>query len=280
MNDSQRQPLAGFTGRLTIFGCGTMAGAMLSRWLACGLPPAQVTAIRASGVEAAPGVTTLTNIDGQRSPDILLIGIKPLQLAALETDIAALAGPNSLVVSILAGVPMGRLASGLPHAGAIVRLMPNMPVAHGRGIVARLGDAGPQAATLDALLAPLGHIQTVTDEKAFDLVTALAGCGPAFTYRFAAALAAAGERLGLAQADAITLARLTVAGAAETIIASDTPLASLADAVASSGGMTQAGLDVLDADGILVQLLTQTLRAARDRGSELAALVDQQVGGR
>ena len=277
---AKRLALAGFAGHLTIFGCGTMAGAMLSRWLACGLAPAQVTAIRASGVAAAPGVATLTDPAGQPAPDILLIGIKPLQLAALDAAILPLAGPDTLVLSILAGVPLERLRAAFPDAGTIVRLMPNMPVEHGRGIVARLGDAGAHEPALTALLAPLGHVQPVADEKAFDLVTALAGCGPAFAYRFAAALAAAGERLGLPHGDAVTLARLTVTGAAETIAASEAPLASLADAVASPGGMTQAGLDILDADGALVQLLTQTLRAARDRGSELAALVDQHGGGR
>ena len=280
MTHSPAFPLAGFAGRLTIFGCGTMAGAMLGRWLDQGLPAAQVTAVRQSGVAAAPGVATVRDAESLDVPDILLIGIKPQQLATLEPVIAPLAGPDTLLLSILAGVPRGRLESAFPSAGAIVRLMPNMPVEHGRGIVARLGSAGGHAAALDALLATLGHVQPVADEKAFDLVTALAGCGPAFTYRFTAALAAAGERLGLSQADAITLARLTVTGAAGTIGASDTSLAGLADAVASPGGMTQAGLDVLDADGALVQLLTDTLRAARDRGAELAALVDQQGSGR
>ncbi len=280
MSAAQRRALGGFAGRITIFGCGTMAGAMLSRWLACGLPASSVTAIRASGIAAAPGVDTHSSAADQQAPDILLVGIKPLQLSALEADIARLAGPDTLVLSILAGVPMERLSSAFPDAGAIVRLMPNMPVASGHGIVARLGDGGAREAALNQLLAPLGHIQLVTDERAFDLVTALAGCGPAFAYRFTAALAAAGERLGLHQEDAVTLARLTVAGAAQTITASDGPLASLADAVASPGGMTQAGLDVLDADGTLVQLLTHTLRAARDRGTEMAALVDQQGVGR
>lgn len=270
------QPLAGFTGRLTIFGCGTMAGAMLARWLACGLPASQVTAVRASGAVPAPGVTTVNSAVGLPAPDILIIGVKPQQLATVAPALAAVVSPHTLVLSILAGVPLGHLHALLPDAEAIVRLMPNMPVEHGLGIVARLGDGGSRAALLDALLAPLGHIQPVPDERTFDLVTALAGCGPAFVYRFAAGLAAAGERLGLPQADAIRLAQLTVTGAAETIGASDASLAGLADAVASPGGMTQAGLDVLDADGALVQLLTHTVRAARDRGAALAALVDQQ----
>jgi pyrroline-5-carboxylate reductase len=35
--------------------------------------------------------------------------------------------------------------------------------------------------------------------------------------------------------------------------------------------MTQAGLDVLDTDGRLAALMADTLRAARERGKELAA---------
>jgi pyrroline-5-carboxylate reductase len=267
-----KAPLKGFASSLTLFGCGKMAGAMLSRWLAVGLDPAQVTAIRKSGAAPAEGVTAKKSTRGLAPPDILLIGIKPQQFAKLKTGIAPLAGPNMLLLSIMAGIPQESLAEAFPEAGHIVRLMPNMPVAQGEGIVARLGDAGPHTKALDALLAPLGHVQPVADERGFDLVTALSGCGPAFTYRFAAALAAAGERLGIPASDAETLARLTVAGAASSMAATSEPLSGLAAAVASPGGMTQAGLDVLDADGALMQLLTDTLRAARDRGAELAAL--------
>ena len=259
---------------ITIFGCGRMAGAMLSRWLDVGLAPAQITAIRESGIPVAPSVATLGDAEGLPAPDILLVGVKPQQFTALAPVITPLAGPKTLVLSILAGVPMARLDEAFPDAGSIIRLMPNMPVATGRGVVARLGDASVHDTALTALLTALGHVQPVADERAFDLVTALAGCGPAFTYRFAAALAAAGERLGLSATDAAALARLTLSGAAETVTTSPDTLAELADAVASPGGMTQAGLDVLDADGALVQLMTDTLRAARDRGAELAVLAE------
>lgn len=265
-------PLRKLAVTITIFGCGRMAGAMLSRWLDVGLLPAQVTAVRETRVSVAPGVATHVDANGLSPPDILVIGIKPQQFTALSAAIAPLAGPQTLVLSILAGVPMERLAEAFPDAASIIRLMPNLPVATGSGVVARLGDAAVHDAALTALLNALGHVQPVADERAFDLVTALAGCGPAFTYRFAAALAAAGERLGLSATDAAALARLTLSGAATTIAASSETLAELADAVASPGGMTQAGLDVLDGDGALVQLMTDTLRAARDRGAELAVL--------
>jgi pyrroline-5-carboxylate reductase len=265
-------PLTASGASLTLFGCGKMAGAMLSRWLQCGLDPALVTVIRKSGVAPAAGVTTRKNARGLSAPDILMIGIKPQQFAKLKTAIRPLAGPQTLVLSIMAGIAADSLREAFPEAGQIVRLMPNLPVVQGEGIVARFGDAGEYAAAMTALLTPLGHVQPVDDERSFDLVTALTGCGPAFTYRFTAALAAAGERLGIPAGEAETLARLTVAGAASGMSASSEPLVGLAAAVASPGGMTQAGLDILDADGALIQLLTDTLRAARDRGTELAAL--------
>ena len=265
-----RKPLAGFDGDIVIYGCGAMAGAMLTRWLTSGLDPARVTAIRKSGAAVGDGVATVTHSDSLKPPTILLVGVKPQTFTAVAADIERLAGPDTLVVSIMAGIPLEDLA--LPRAAAIVRVMPNMPVASGKGVVATVGDAGKtHGKRLDALLAPLGHVHAMADEAGFNLVTALTGCGPAFVYRFVAAMAGAAVRLGLDPADADTLARATVAGAANTLAASDdTPMA-LADAVASPGGMTQAGLDVLDSDGRLAALMAETLRAARERGRELAA---------
>lgn len=267
-----RKTLASFDGDILIYGCGVMAGAMLTRWLASGLDPAHVTAIRKSGAPVADGVTTLTSAEGRYPPAFLLIGVKPQTFASVATDIERLAGPETLVVSIMAGIPLEDLSFALPRAAAIVRVMPNMPVVSGEGVVATVGDPGKaHCKRLDALLAPLGHVHAMRDEAGFNLLTALTGCGPAFVYRFVAALAGAAVRLGLDPADADTLARATVAGAANTLAASDETSMALADAVASPGGMTQAGLDVLDSDGRLAALLAETLRAARERGRELAA---------
>lgn len=266
-----RQPLAVFDGDILIFGCGTMAGAMLTRWIATGLDPAKVVAVRKSGTPVGSGVRTVSTSGKIKPPAILLIGVKPQLFASVASDIERLAGSETLVVSIMAGIPLEDLSLALPRAAAIVRVMPNMPVASGEGVIATVGDAGARAKQLKALLAPLGHVHAMSDEAGFNLVTALTGCGPAFVYRFVGAMAGAAMRLGLDPADADVLARATVAGAANTLAASpETPMA-LADAVASPGGMTQAGLDVLDSDGRLAALMAETLRTARERGRELAA---------
>lgn len=264
-------PLARLDGDMIIFGCGTMAGALLSRWLDCGLAPDRVTAIRASGKAAPGGVATRKSAARLPRPALLVIGIKPQQFPDAKADLARLAGPETLVVSIMAGIGLDDLATAMPNAGAIVRVMPNLAVAQGRGVAAWIGEPRQHGAVLTALLSPLGQVQPLADETGFNLVTALIACGPAFVYRFVAALAGAAVRLGLDERDADLLARATVAGAAATMAASPQSPIALADAVASPGGMTQAGLDILDSDGRLAALLAETLRASRDRGRELAA---------
>jgi pyrroline-5-carboxylate reductase len=265
--------LARFDGDLLIYGCGTMAGAMLTRWLACGLRSAQVTAIRKSGVAAAGGVTTVADRTSLPTPSLLIIGVKPQSFPEVSTDIARLAGPDTLVVSIMAGVSLEDLRLALPTAGLIVRAMPNMPVESGCGVVALIAEREDAAARkrLDKLMAPLGLVQWIAAETSFNLVTALTGCGPAFVYRIVGALAGAAVRLGLDAEDADRMARAMVAGAAQAMLESEETPAAMAAAVASPGGMTQAGLDVLDTDGRLAALMADTLRAARERGKELAA---------
>ena len=150
--------------------------------------------------------------------------------------------------------------------------MPNLAVALGKAPIALAGhglDEAGRAAVL-ALMRPLGTPEWV-GEAEFDLVTALAGSGPAFVYRFIDAMAAEAANLGLPREQADRMALAMVEGAAALAAASPESPGKLADRVASPGGMTREGLDVLDRGGALTALVTETLRAARDRGAELAA---------
>jgi pyrroline-5-carboxylate reductase len=202
----------------------------------------------------------------------LVLGMKPQVLVEAAPGLEGVAGPETVVVSGLAGVELASLARRVPRAGGIVRLMPNLAAALGKSPVA-LAASGLDARQRDAvtdLAAKLGSAEWLADEDQFDLVTALAGSGPGFVYRFIDALAAAGARLGLDEEQAQRLALQMVEGASALAAGSPHSPAELARRVASPGGMTQKGLDVLDHDEALVRLLTETLRAARDRGREMA----------
>lgn len=255
-------------GGLWLVGCGNMAGAMLRRWVEAGTDPATVTVVDPGEPKLPAGVRHFVEPPADAAPDTLLLGVKP-QL--LDVANAAWVGtPTRLLVSILAGVDLATLRARFPQARAIVRAMPNLPVALGRGVVALHGDESVRA-DAEALMAPLGLVEWIAREDQFDAVTALSGCGPGFTYRFIDALAAAGAALGLPADQAQRLAVATVDGAGALAAASDESAATLADRVASPGGATREGLNMLDRDGALVRLLTETLRAAADRSEEMAA---------
>ena len=265
---------------LYIIGCGNMAGAMLARWLACGLRPERVTVIRPSGRPVAPGVQVKAAIDAPiASGALVMLGHKPQHLASVATSLGDYLPAGAVMLSILAGTPLAKLASAFPHAGSFIRCMPNMPVRSGRGVVVMHGAQSVNESVrlqIADLCAPLGLVEWLESEALFDAATALSGCGPAFLYRFIDALGAAGAGLGLPADMAARMAVATVEGAALSASGSDVSPGDLANAVASAGGMTREGLDVLDAADGLRDLLDRTLIAARDRGEALAALAAGQ----
>jgi pyrroline-5-carboxylate reductase len=257
---------------LLLVGCGNMGGAMLTGWLAGGLEPSRFTVVDPVLTEAPAGVTLLREMPAGAAFDAILLGVKPQLLAQVAPAVAPAAGPETVVLSILAGVELATLAARFPAAGGFVRIMPNLAAAIGKSPVALFAqglDAARRAA-VEALMAPLGTPEWLAEEGLLDLVTALAGSGPAFVYRFIDALAAGASALGLDPAQAQRLALATVEGASLLAAASPHAPGELARRVASPGGTTQAGLDVLDADRVLARLVEATLRAARDRGVEMA----------
>ena len=258
--------------RILQIGCGNMGGAMLTGWLASGLDPASFTVVDPRLDEAPAGVRLLRELPAGEAPfDVLVLGFKPQQFAETAPDLAPLAGPATLVVSMLAGVELATLGARFPEAGGIVRIMPNLAVALGKspiGMVGTVSDAGRQV--IDTLMVPLGQAEWLPSEADMHRVTALAGSGPAFVYRVIDALAAGGAALGLPRDQADRLALAMVEGAAALAARSPSSPGELADQVASPGGTTRAGMNVLDADDRLAALMADTLRAAHDRSVEMA----------
>lgn len=258
--------------KILIVGCGNMGGAMLAGWLAGGIAPTRFTVVDPLLPEAPDGVELLRELpEGQF--DAVLLGVKPQLLGDVAPRSAALAGEGTVLLSILAGIELASLAARFPAAKGLVRIMPNLAAAIGKSPIALfsqgLDDDGKAAVT--ALMQPLGQPEWLASEAQFDLVTALAGSGPAFVYRFIDALAAGAAALGLDRAQADRLALATVEGAAALAAASPHGPGELARRVASPGGTTEAGLKVLDADAAILRLAEATLKAAADRSAEMAA---------
>lgn len=252
-----------------------MAGAMLSRWLESGLDPAAVVIIKPSAERVPAGVRHWTAVPADAvKPAALMIGVKPQKFGEVLADPALFTGPDTVVISIMAGIGAAALGETFGDAAGIVRIMPNLPVALGKGVsIVHVGRGDAETAALaDALTAPLGLTVSLDTEALFDAATAITGSGPAFVYRFIEALAAGAERMGFSSEQAAAMALATIDGASALANRADVPPSMLADRVASPGGMTRAGLDVLDADRALLDLVERTLRATADRGAELAKL--------
>jgi pyrroline-5-carboxylate reductase len=262
---------------ILLVGCGNMAGAMLTGWLAGGIPAASFTVVDPFRAEVPVGVTLLHALPEGRF-DAILLGIKPQGLDDVAPALSALVGPDTVLMSVLAGVEFDSLAARFPRAGAIVRIMPNLAAAIGKSPIALdargLDEAG--RASVTALMGPLGTPEWLAGEHLFDAVTALAGCGPAFVYRFIDALAAGAVALGLEEGQSQRLALAMVEGAAQLAAAQAGAVppvspGELADRVASPGGSTRAGMNVLDAEAALLRVIGAAMTASRDRNAEMAA---------
>lgn len=258
--------------RILLFGYGNLASAMVEGWLASGLEPRLFTVYNPRAKPVPGGVALTTDLpDGPF--DAVVLGVKPQKLAEVAGELERLVGPQTVLVSILVAVDLAALGARFPHAGAIGRLLPNLAAAIGKSptALAARGLTGAQRDALTALAARLGTAEWFEDDAQFDLVAALTASGPGFVYRFIDALAGGAAELGMDRAQAERLAKQMVAGAAA--LAGDSPHApgELARRVASPGGTTQRGLDVLDEGGALRSLLARCLTATRDRERELAA---------
>lgn len=256
---------------ILILGCGNMGGAMLAGWLASGLP-LKLTVVDPAVTEVPAEVRLLRQVPAERF-DMVLLGIKPQLLREVAPTLAPLMTPDTVLLSILAGAELASLAGHFPLNGGIVRVMPNLAAAIGKSPIGLFGE-GLSAETRTAvteLMEPLGTPEWLVREADLDAVTALAGSGPAFVYRFIEAVAMGGAALGLDPEQAQRLALRMVEGAAMLAAGSGEAPAELARRVVSPGGTTAAGLAVLDDGEALERLIAATLRAARDRGAGLAA---------
>ncbi|MEZ5708002.1 MAG: pyrroline-5-carboxylate reductase [Blastomonas sp.] len=262
-----------FPEKILLVGCGNMGGAILKGWLQAGLDPARVTIVDPY-LESPPAGTrhfpSLEQVDF--APDFVLLGVKPQMLNDVAGQLSETDLSSALMLSILAGTELATLRSAFDGCRSIVRLMPNMAVSIGKSPMVMIGEAAASGdrAMLDAMMHALGPVEWLADEALMHLVTALSGSGPAYVFRFIDALARGAAELGMEQAQAGRLALAMVEGAAALAAASDESPARLAERVASPGGTTRAGMNVLDGDEALARLMQAVLDAAARRSVELS----------
>jgi pyrroline-5-carboxylate reductase len=259
-------------GPFWLVGCGNMAGAMLARWLSAGMDRGKITVIRPSGRPVGEGVRVLTAYPEDEVPAIVMLGTKPQKIDEVAPSLAPILDEHTILISILAGIELPSLRARFPAPRTIVKAMPNTPVKLGMGVTNLFSDSGDEAgrALVAAMMRALGTVEWFDDERLFQAAGILSGAGPAFMFRFIDALAQAGEAIGLGREQAARLATAMAEGAAALAASEEEDPAALAERVASPGGTTRAGLEVLDAGGALNALVRQTLQAGLRRSVEMA----------
>lgn len=252
-------------------GCGNMGGAIVEGWRSAGVDLAGLTVIRPSAKPVEGARTVASFAEAGRPPKLVVLAFKPQKLDEIAPALRPWLTSKAVVISLLAGVEAASLRERFPKAAAIVRAMPNLPVAVRRGVTALYsadaGDALKQQ--IGDLFAPLGFAMWMADEKKFAAMGSVAGAGPAYVARFISALTKAGEKRGLSHEIAASVARETVLGTAWLAASTGESMEEIARRVASPGGTTEAGLAVLDREAVLDQLIDVTIDAAARRGREI-----------
>ena len=268
---------------LLLVGCGKMGTALLRGWLNAGLDATQFYVQEPNPDAALSALGVHLNVETAAleaaKPGVIILAVKPQLAVEVLPPIALLAAPETLVVSLMAGVSINTMSDLLGGEANFVRTMPNTPAAMGEGMTALYASSGTQDAqkeTAQALLAAVGQTVWLDNEKSIDAVTAISGSGPAYVFHMVEALAAAAVNLGLPQDMAGQLAAQTVIGSAAMLRDEVADPRQLRVNVTSPGGTTEAALDVLMGDmGGMVDLMRRATQAAAARAGELAKIGEE-----
>jgi pyrroline-5-carboxylate reductase len=262
---------------VAVLGAGKLGEALLSGMLRAGAAPAElvITArrpARAAEVAERHRVLAVSNAEAAAKAAVLLLTVKPQDMAGLVDEISEHVTPDQIVISVAAGITTGflerRLAPGVP----VVRVMTNTPVTvdEAMSAISSGTHAGPEHLDrAEALLAPVGRVVRVPESQQ-DAVTALSGSGPAYFFFLVEAMIDAGILLGVPRAVAADLMVQTAIGAATMLRDSGQHPVLLREAVTSPGGTTISAIRELENHGVRAALLS-AIEAARDRSRELAA---------
>jgi pyrroline-5-carboxylate reductase len=265
------------TERVAILGAGKMGEALLSGMLRAGRAPDDLVFTerhpeRTKLLEERYGVRGVSTTEAADVADTLVVAVKPQEMGALLDELAPVATPRSLVITIAAGIPTQFLEARLATETPVVRVMSNTPVFVDQAMSAISAGAHANEEHLtrtEALLSPVGKVIRVPESQ-LDAVTALSGSGPAYFFFLVEAMIDAGILLGLPRAVAAELIVQTAVGSAQMLRDSGEHPVQLREAVTSPGGTTIAAIRELENHGVRAALLA-ALEAARDRSRELAA---------
>jgi len=269
--------------RLALIGAGHMGLALAKSWIKQGLIAKQgwLVIVDPNPSEDAQElakqlkIAILPALESEQASllETLVLAVKPKLIPEVGQILASILPETTLIISVAAGVTLNRLGEVFGPR-PLVRAMPNMPAAIGRGATVFVSGPGADKdarAQAQALLSASGMAEEVREEKTLDAVTAVSGSGPAYVFLLAEALAVAGVAEGLDPELARKLACETVAGAGELLRQRGCDPSVLRAEVTSPGGTTAAAMDVLMGSGGFAEMMRRAVNSAARRSSQLGS---------
>ena len=268
-------------GVVAVLGAGKIGEALLSGLLAAGRTTDELLFTerhpeRAAELTARLGVAAVAVADAATRAEVLVVAVKPQDIAPVLAELGPVLRPGTLVVTLCAGLPIALFEGALPEGTPVVRVMPNTPMLVGEAMSAMSPGthATPeQLAIVEKMLAAVGRVVQVPEAQQ-DAVTALSGSGPAYFFFLVEAMIDAGILIGLPRAVVAELIVQSAYGAALMLRDSDDHPVLLREAVTSPAGTTIAAIRELERHGVRAALL-DAIEAARDRSVELGRAAQQ-----
>lgn len=258
-------------------GAGKMATALARGFVRAGLADGErllasdtAPAARDAFAHETGGRTTASNLEVVQSAQIILLAVKPAQVAGVLAEVRSAWSDRHVLFSIAAGISLARLAAALDEHARMVRVMPNTPALAGSSATAyALGaSALPEDATLAQQLFSSVGFAVPVPENLMDAVTGLSGSGPAYVCLFIEALSDGGVAAGLPRDLATRLAAQTVLGSARMVLETGMHPGALKDMVTSPGGTTIEGIQKLE-EGAFRASVIHAVRAATEKSRKL-----------
>jgi pyrroline-5-carboxylate reductase len=265
--------------KIAFVGPGVMAEAMIAGLInqkvvsSASIVVSGPSAVRVDELGERHAIRTETdNAAAVKDADVVVLAVKPQRLDRVTSDIRGSVKESALVLSIVAGATIDKIAGGLEH-DAVVRSMPNTPAQIGEGITvwtAAESVSDEQKETAREILTAFGDEVFLDEERFLDMATALSGTGPAYVFLFMEAMVDAGVHLGFSRRVAEILVAKTVRGSVDFYSNPDDPLhlARLRNQVTSPGGTSAAALYYLEKAGFRTAL-SRAIWAAYERSREL-----------
>ncbi len=253
-------------------GCGNMGGA-IARALAKTTTDFLICdrSGNAKALAQELGCVYTDSQTGASQSDCLFLAVKPQAMAEVLGELSPiLAKSNPTLISIAAGINMEQLQQMAGGNYPIIRLMPNTPVAVGKGMTLYCHNELVSEQVITDFLRDMqfaGRFDQIP-QSLFDAAGTVSGCAPAYMYMFIEAMADGAVVCGVPRVQAMQYAAAAMAGAAEMVLATGSHPGQLKDAVCSPGGSTIAGVKALEDHGFRGAVM-ECMIAATKRNSEL-----------